>query len=113
MSHVFFSPKVGEKFCSEEVKNGELWPKTPDGDTVINRTCPQGRVGYKSRTCEDVTWQEVFSKCTNKELGKVANAANVSGVFTFFLNWEMQMNDIRDAKKVWGTYKVKNIFLDE
>uniref|UniRef100_A0A3B4TZW3 Adhesion G protein-coupled receptor F3b n=1 Tax=Seriola dumerili TaxID=41447 RepID=A0A3B4TZW3_SERDU len=35
----------GEKFCSEEEVNGQIWPKAPSGDTVINRTCPEGRVG--------------------------------------------------------------------
>lgn len=70
--------QVGEKFCSEEDLNGELWPKAPAGDTVINRTCPHGRVGYKSRTCEGSTWQPVFSKCVNLELSEVANNADVS-----------------------------------
>lgn len=67
---------AGEKFCSEEDLNGEIWPKAPDGDTVINRTCPDGRVGYKSRTCKGSTWQPVFSKCVNLELSKVANNAD-------------------------------------
>lgn len=58
--------------------NGEIWPKTPAGDTVINRTCTHGRVGYKSRTCEGSTWQPVFFKCVNQELSKVAHNAEVS-----------------------------------
>lgn len=70
--------EVGQKFCSEEVLNGEIWPKAPDGDTVINRTCPDGRVGFKSRTCEGSTWQPVFYKCVNQELSKVAHTADVS-----------------------------------
>lgn len=70
--------QAGEKFCTEEDLNGEIWPKTPSGDTVINRTCPQGRVGFKSRTCDDSAWQPVFSKCVNQELSKVAHTADVS-----------------------------------
>lgn len=100
-----FTTKAGEKFCNEEVKNGEFWPKTPNGDTVINRTCPHGRVGYKSRTCEDATWQEVFSKCTNEELGKVANAANVSGSFfppLFFMKLRIADELIHHIKKEKG-----------
>lgn len=68
----------GEPFCSEEVTDGQLWPKTPSGDTVINRTCEEGRVGYKSRTCEGTTWELVFSHCVNDELNSVVNAADVS-----------------------------------
>ncbi|XP_040919861.1 adhesion G-protein coupled receptor F3 isoform X2 [Toxotes jaculatrix] len=67
----------GDKFCSEEEVNGENWPKTPDGDTAINRTCPQGRVGYKSRTCEGATWLRVVSNCVSEELNKVLNAADL------------------------------------
>lgn len=70
--------QAGERFCSEDEINGEIWPKTPDGDTVINRTCPDGRVGYKSRTCKGSTWQLVFSQCVNVELDKVLNSADVS-----------------------------------
>lgn len=70
--------QVGEKFCSKEDINGEIWPKTPDGDTVINRTCTGSRVGYKSRTCKGSTWQPVFSKCVKKELEEVSNDADVS-----------------------------------
>ncbi|XP_023270923.1 adhesion G protein-coupled receptor F4-like [Seriola lalandi dorsalis] len=61
----------GEKFCSEEEINGQYWPKSPSGDTVINRTCPEGRVGFKSRTCDGTTWQPVFSSCVSEELNKV------------------------------------------
>ncbi|XP_044024247.1 adhesion G-protein coupled receptor F1 isoform X2 [Siniperca chuatsi] len=67
----------GAKFCSEESQNGEFWPKTPAGDTVINRTCTEGRTGYKSRTCEvNTAWQLVYSYCINEELNKVLNAAD-------------------------------------
>uniref|UniRef100_A0A3Q4BJA8 Adhesion G protein-coupled receptor F3b n=1 Tax=Mola mola TaxID=94237 RepID=A0A3Q4BJA8_MOLML len=40
--------KVGEKFCTEDEINGEIWPNTPDGDTVINRTCPDEHSNYSS-----------------------------------------------------------------
>ena len=70
--------KVGEKFCAEEEINGEIWPNTPDGDTAINRTCPDGRVGYKSRTCQDTIWQPVYSMCIKEELDEVLKTANVS-----------------------------------
>ncbi|KAG7244128.1 hypothetical protein INR49_004451 [Caranx melampygus] len=46
------------------------------GDTVIIRTCPEGRVGYKSRTCDGTTWQPVFFSCVKEELNKVSNAAD-------------------------------------
>ncbi|XP_047244281.1 adhesion G protein-coupled receptor F4 [Girardinichthys multiradiatus] len=65
------------KACPMEVLNNEIWPKTPTRLTVVNRTCPVGRIGFKSRTCDnDSKWQEVFSKCISEELGKVTNAAN-------------------------------------
>lgn len=70
--------QVGEKFCRKEDTNGEMWPKTPDGDTVINRKCTGSRVGYKSRTCKGSTWQPVFSKCVKQELEKVSKDADVS-----------------------------------
>ncbi|XP_074471928.1 adhesion G-protein coupled receptor F3 [Sebastes fasciatus] len=65
----------GKTFCIEENVNGQYWPKTPAGDTVINTTCPEGRVGYKSRTCDGTTWQSVFPNCVDEELKKVLNAA--------------------------------------
>ncbi|KAM9339189.1 adhesion G-protein coupled receptor F1 [Symphorus nematophorus] len=68
--------KYGAKFCAEEEINGEMWPKTPNGDTVINRTCPEGRAGYKSRTCHNTVWEQVFSYCVNNELNKVSSAAD-------------------------------------
>lgn len=68
---------VGQKFCEEYPENGELWPATPDGDTVINRTCEPGRVGYKERTCENGQWQPVFSSCVDEQLAKVLDAAEV------------------------------------
>uniref|UniRef100_UPI003AABFF52 adhesion G-protein coupled receptor F3 n=1 Tax=Centroberyx gerrardi TaxID=166262 RepID=UPI003AABFF52 len=66
---------VGKAFCRKDVLNGEEWPKTPDGDTVINRTCEEGRVGYKSRTCKANNWLPVFSYCVSEQLNKVFNAA--------------------------------------
>lgn len=73
-----FPLQAGEKFCSMDEINGEIWPKCPDGNTVINRTCPVGRVGFKSRTCAGSTWQPVSSKCISQELSKVFNSAEVS-----------------------------------
>ncbi|MEQ2215873.1 hypothetical protein XENOCAPTIV_007140, partial [Xenoophorus captivus] len=68
---------ANDKACPMEVLNNEIWPKTPISVTVVNRTCPVGRIGFKSRTCDnDTKWQEVFSKCISEELGKVTNAAN-------------------------------------
>ncbi|XP_061780425.2 adhesion G protein-coupled receptor F4 [Nerophis lumbriciformis] len=62
----------GELFCKEDE---DLWPKTPDGDTVIKHTCPDGRLGYQSRTCQDSTWQPVFSSCVSKHLLATLEAA--------------------------------------
>ncbi|CAB1439691.1 unnamed protein product, partial [Pleuronectes platessa] len=55
-----------------------IWPKTPNGATVINHTCENGKTGYKSRTCgKDGEWQTEFSTCISKELKKVLTAAEV------------------------------------
>ncbi|XP_026197523.1 adhesion G-protein coupled receptor F3-like [Anabas testudineus] len=62
-------------FCDEVVTVGDLWPKTPAGATVINRTCPEGRVGYKSCTCDGPAWQPVFDYCVNKELNTLLNSS--------------------------------------
>lgn len=77
--------QAGEKFCSMDEINGEIWPKCPDGNTVINRTCPVGRVGFKSRTCIQSTWQPVYSKCISQELSKVMNSAEVSVHYSMVL----------------------------
>ena len=61
----------GETFCEKD----EFWPNTPAGDTVINRTCEEGRVGYKSRTCNGNTWQDVFFHCVDQELKTVTKSA--------------------------------------
>ncbi|XP_070782299.1 adhesion G protein-coupled receptor F4 [Enoplosus armatus] len=66
----------GKAFCSAEVLDGDYWPNTPSKDTVINRTCAEGRSGFKSRTCDGTTWQNVYSYCVNEELNKVLNAAD-------------------------------------
>ncbi|XP_031151369.1 adhesion G protein-coupled receptor F4-like [Sander lucioperca] len=63
---------AGVSFCSEDGS----WPKTPDGATVINRTCEVGRVGYKSRTCQGTTWMSVSSYCVSEQLNKVVGAAD-------------------------------------
>lgn len=75
---LYISFQAGKTFCDEEWVDGALWPNTPTGDTAINRTCPEGRVGYKSRTCDGTTWQLVFDYCVNEELNQVLNAADVS-----------------------------------
>ncbi|KAM4713095.1 adhesion G-protein coupled receptor F3 [Anableps anableps] len=72
-------PKTNEnaKACKEEAFKNEFWPKTPAGVTVFNQSCPEGRVGFKSRTCNGTEiWQDVFSKCVSEELSKVTDAAN-------------------------------------
>ncbi|XP_029281742.1 adhesion G protein-coupled receptor F4 [Cottoperca gobio] len=61
----------GEEYCNEE----DTWPKTPDGDTVIQYTCAVGRVGFESRTCKGTTWQDVFHSCVSEELNNIANVA--------------------------------------
>ncbi|KAK7907332.1 hypothetical protein WMY93_015944 [Mugilogobius chulae] len=66
----------GAKFCKEEIKDGDFWPKTPTGDTAVNKTCPPGRVGYKTRTCVGTTWDDVFFFCVNEQLDKISNAAD-------------------------------------
>lgn len=65
----------GEKFCDEDILHGEVWPKTPDKDTAVNKTCPPGRVGYRARTCESKVWGEVFDYCVNEALDKINTAA--------------------------------------
>ncbi|XP_073349593.1 adhesion G protein-coupled receptor F4 [Pagrus major] len=67
---------AGERSCPEDVVDGYIWPKTPAGDTVINRTCPEGRVGYNSRTCDGGAWQSVYHSCINEQLNEVVNAAD-------------------------------------
>uniref|UniRef100_A0A7N6FCD0 Adhesion G protein-coupled receptor F3b n=1 Tax=Anabas testudineus TaxID=64144 RepID=A0A7N6FCD0_ANATE len=62
-------------FCDENVTDGDIWPKTPAGATVINRTCPEGRVGYKSCTCDGPAWQPVFDYCVNQQLNTLLNSA--------------------------------------
>ncbi|KAM9778699.1 adhesion G protein-coupled receptor F4 isoform 2-T2 [Syngnathus typhle] len=62
---------VGKKFCKED----DLWPRTPDGDTVFNRKCPKGRVGYESRTCKGNKWQPVFSNCVSNHLFTILQVA--------------------------------------
>ncbi|XP_061669069.1 adhesion G protein-coupled receptor F4 [Syngnathoides biaculeatus] len=61
----------GDRFCKEDV----LWPKTSDGDTVIKQTCPEGRIGFESRTCTGNQWQPVFSKCVSPQLFNLSRAA--------------------------------------
>ncbi|TNN84997.1 Adhesion G protein-coupled receptor F5 [Liparis tanakae] len=65
-----------DPFCMEESDLvGDYWPKSPSGDTVLNTTCAEGRVGYKSRTCEGTTWQPVFYYCVNEQLDKINDEA--------------------------------------
>lgn len=62
-----------------EILNGDLWPNTPIGINVVNKTCAAGRIGQKSRNCtQSQQWDIVYSMCINAELGKVASAATVS-----------------------------------
>ncbi len=79
ISYVFLPD--GKKFCAQEEEDNVIWPNTPARDTVINRTCTGDRVGYKSRTCEGIVWQKVYSYCINQKLNKVSNAAEVSVLF--------------------------------
>ncbi|XP_034554758.1 adhesion G protein-coupled receptor F4 [Notolabrus celidotus] len=58
----------GKAFCEEEMLDGEFWPKTPNGDTAINRTCAEDKTGFKSRTCKDLNWQPVFYSCINQDI---------------------------------------------
>ncbi|XP_060947072.1 adhesion G protein-coupled receptor F5-like [Limanda limanda] len=63
-------PESG-KFCTGE----GIWPKTPNGGTVINQ-CENGKTGYKSRFCNnEAEWQMEFSSCISEELKKVLTAA--------------------------------------
>lgn len=78
ISYIF--SKVGDVICDDNVTDGDIWPKTPAGATVINQTCTEGRIGYKSRTCIGPTWQPVFFYCINQQLNAVSNDANVSMV---------------------------------
>ncbi|CAG5927859.1 unnamed protein product [Menidia menidia] len=68
--------RVGDKTCDGETLNGIRWPKTPVGSTVINKTCPEGRVGYRSRYCDNgPKWADVYPECVSLELNKVSQAA--------------------------------------
>ncbi|KAM6915099.1 adhesion G-protein coupled receptor F3 [Xenentodon cancila] len=67
---------ASDAVCNEEKINGDVWPKSPAGSTVINRVCSEGRVGYRTRTCDKSSvWQDVFSNCVNEDLNKIADAA--------------------------------------
>ncbi|CAL8311861.1 unnamed protein product [Lota lota] len=66
----------GAPFCEEELVDLVLWPRTPAGNTVFNRTCPAGRAGYTSRTCEGRSWQDPFFQCASDDLLKALNIAN-------------------------------------
>ncbi|XP_029353008.1 adhesion G protein-coupled receptor F4-like isoform X1 [Echeneis naucrates] len=68
---------ANERFCSQEEMDGDIWPKCPAGDTVVNQECPNGRVGYKSRTCIDTAWQPVFFNCVNQKLKKLFGEADM------------------------------------
>lgn len=71
--------QADDPFCVEESDLvGDYWPNSPGGDTVLNTTCAEGRVGYKSRTCVGTTWQPVFYYCVNEQLGKINLEAYVS-----------------------------------
>ncbi|KAJ3606672.1 hypothetical protein NHX12_026191 [Muraenolepis orangiensis] len=63
----------GAPFCEEEVMDLAMWPRTPGGNTVYNRSCGEGRVGFASRTCEGKVWQEVFYQCVSKEMFDMLN----------------------------------------
>ncbi|XP_074541443.1 adhesion G protein-coupled receptor F5 [Halichoeres trimaculatus] len=65
-----------EKVCKKETLHEDTWPDTPGDDTVIIRTCPEGRTGYKSRTCIGSTWQPVFYHCVSQELNNNQMAAD-------------------------------------
>ncbi|CAN9507581.1 unnamed protein product [Ophioblennius macclurei] len=65
----------GEKFCEEDIVDGDLWPKTPYKATVTNQSCPEGRTGYKSRTCEGPNWMDVFYHCVNEQLNTLLGEA--------------------------------------
>uniref|UniRef100_A0AAV2K8C7 G-protein coupled receptors family 2 profile 2 domain-containing protein n=1 Tax=Knipowitschia caucasica TaxID=637954 RepID=A0AAV2K8C7_KNICA len=67
---------AGEKFCIEDSSNGDIWPKTPSGDTAVSTICPPGRVGYKERTCKGSVWEKVYDVCINEKLSEVSNAAD-------------------------------------
>ncbi|KAM4633773.1 adhesion G-protein coupled receptor F1 [Polymixia lowei] len=69
-------PTAGRASCIEEELNGAVWPKSPSEDTVLNRTCERGRVGYMSRTCSGGQWLDVFAACVNEELNKIVGAAD-------------------------------------
>lgn len=66
----------GEKFCAEEMLDGDQWPKTPNQDTAIINTCPPGRVGFRTRTCANSAWDEVFDFCVSEEINKISQAAD-------------------------------------
>ncbi|XP_029902870.1 adhesion G-protein coupled receptor F2 [Myripristis murdjan] len=92
---------ANEKFCE---KDGDEWPKTPDGDTVINRICGEGRTGYKERTCKGKEWQSVFDNCVKEKLylvlkkaekfqeGLVANPEEVLYIFSGLSNISAEIN---------------------
>ncbi|KAM9354201.1 adhesion G-protein coupled receptor F3 [Pholidichthys leucotaenia] len=68
--------KAGDIACPEELFEGQVWPKTPDGETAVNQSCPPGRVGNKSRTCKGNQWKPVFPACIDEALNKLSDTAD-------------------------------------
>ncbi|KAL0967499.1 hypothetical protein UPYG_G00253030 [Umbra pygmaea] len=52
-----------------------IWPATPNGFTLFNRTCEVGRVGYIERTCIGPQWMDELDQCVNEKLNQMFNAA--------------------------------------
>ncbi|KAK2856565.1 hypothetical protein Q5P01_005300 [Channa striata] len=66
----------GKSFCNDDVIGGDLWPKTPAGATVINRSCSDTTKGYKSGTCVGPDWQPIFLYCIDQQLYNILNQAS-------------------------------------
>ncbi|XP_030201986.1 adhesion G-protein coupled receptor F2 [Gadus morhua] len=66
----------GAAFCAAEFSGLSLWPPTPAGYSVFNRTCPEGREGYVSRTCDGSAWQEPFYQCISTDVLRALDVAD-------------------------------------
>lgn len=96
---------AGEKFCEEEIIDGDFWPKTPFKATVINQICPEGRSGYKSRTCEGPKWMDVFYHCVNEQLNNLLDEAEM------FLKGQGPTSNV--AKEIFKELKNSSTFTSD
>ncbi|XP_056437289.1 adhesion G-protein coupled receptor F1 [Gadus chalcogrammus] len=66
----------GAPFCAREYSGLSWWPRTPAGNSVFIRTCPEGREGYVSRTCDGSVWQEPYFQCISTDVLRALEVAD-------------------------------------